>query len=299
MERARTLDVSYLPEQQRNMLAGSYDKALATFELVRQVRAADAAVAAYVPDYRPGHFEVRSIQAKMRKIDDTLVETDKERVRLTRSDAPPADRIEALAKKMDDLKTEKTRLADSIPKDWKQKRKGYVDLANAEKQARGSYRRNVDDAYAPITKIRTRIAQAEALSGIGAKIAGLAGPIAEAAPEQATEAIKEVARALNELDGTGDIVSPISKARRAFRVREGETPDRERATSLLAKAQEKFQAELRWRQRAARDLAPALAAYDDAIRGSIGLRLQKRLTTAQAKNTAECLAHHRDISLNF
>ena len=140
---------------------------------------------------------------------------------------------------------------------------------------------------------------AEALSGIGAKIAGLAGPIAEAAPEQATEAIKEAERALNELNGTGDIVSPISKARRAFRVREGETPDRERAASLLAKAQEKFQAELRWRQRAARDLAPALAAYDDAIRGSIGLRLQKRLTTAQAKNTAECLAHHRDISLNF
>jgi tripartite ATP-independent transporter DctM subunit len=299
MERARALDVSYLPEQQRDMLAGSYEKALATFELVRQVRAADAAVAAYVPGYRPGHFEVRSIQAKMRKIDDTLVETDKERVRLTRNDSPPADRIEALAKKMDDLKTEKTRLADSIPKSWKQKRKGYVDLANAEKRARGAYRRNVDDAYDPVMKIRSQIAQGEPLSAIEAQIAGLAGPIGGGASEQVTEAIKEVERALNELDGTGDIVSPISKARREFRVREGETPDREHAASLLAEARQRFAVEIAWRERAAKDLAPTLAAYDEAIRGSIGLRLQKRLTTAQAEEVAECLAHHRDISLNF
>jgi len=299
IQKVRALDVSFLPEEQRNMLAGSYEKALATFEMVKKVREADAVRAAYVPNYRPVHFEVRAIQVEMRKIDDALVETDKERVRLTRSEDPPADRIEALGKEIDELKTGKIRLADSIPKDWKQKRKGYVDLANAEKRARGAYRRNVDDAYDPIAKIRTQIAQAEALSGIGTRIAGLAGPIAEAAAEQATEAIKEIERALNELDGTGDIVSPITKARREFRVREGESPNRERAASLLAEMQEKFQTELRWRERAAKDLAPALAAYDDVIRASIGLRLQKRLTTAQAEELSECLAHHRDISLNF
>ena len=39
-------------------------------------------------------------------------------------------------------------------------------------------------------------------------------------------------------------------------------------------------------------IAPTLAA-------SVGLRLQRRLTTSQAEELAECMAIHRDISLNF
>ncbi|MDX1512603.1 MAG: TRAP transporter large permease subunit [Gammaproteobacteria bacterium] len=299
VQRVQSLDISYLPEQRRNELKDAFGKALATFELVKKVREADEVRAAYVPDYRPVHFEVRSIQTQMRKIDDRLEELEKERVRLTRSEDPPTDRIEALGQEIEQTKADKTRLADSIPKDWKQKRKGYTDLANAEKQARGEYRRNVDGAYEPIRKIRTQIEQAGALSKIDAELAALAGPMANAEPDQATEAIKEVERLLNELDGTGDIVSPLSKARREFRVREGEVPDRERAASLLAESRELFRAELQWRERAAKDLAPGLAMYDKAIKDNIGLRLQKRLRTAQAEDLAECLAHHRDISLNF
>ncbi len=299
IEKARSLDLSHLPEEQRNLLSGSYDKALATFELVEKVRATDAARAAYEPDYRPVHFEVRSIQANLRKLDATLEDLEKERVRLIRSQDPPADRIEALSKEKENVEEGKIRLATSIPKDWTQKRKTYSDLANAEKRARRAYRRNVDGAYEPVSKIRAQIGQAEKLENVGARIVALADPIAEATPEQVTESIKEVERQLNELDGTGDIVSPLSKARREFRVREGKLPNRERAAGLLAEAQEKFQAELKWRQQAAKDLSPALADYDQAIRASIGLRLQKRLTTAQAEEIAECLSHHRDISLNF
>jgi len=299
IEKARSLDLSYLAEEQRNLLLGSYDKALATFEMVEKVRATDAARAAYEPDYRPVHFEVRSIQANLRKLDATLEDLEKERVRLIRSEDPPADRIEALVKQKEEVKEEKIRLADSIPKDWTQKRKGYVELANAEKQARRAYRSNADGAYQPVSQIRAQIGQAEKLEDIGTQIAALAAPIAEAAPEQVTESIKEVERQLNELDGTGDIVSTLSKARREFRVREGQMPDRERAAGLLAEAREKFQAELKWRQQAAKELSPALSRYDQAIRASIGLRLQKRLTTAQAEEIAECLSHHRDISLNF
>ena len=299
VEKARLMDIGYLPEEPRGALTGGYEKTLATFELVEKVRVAAAAVAEYVPDYRPVHFEVRDIQSKMRKIDIRLEELEKERVRHTRSDEPPAGRIEELGREIEEAKREKIRLADSIPKNWEQKRKGYVDLANAEKLARLAYRRNVDEAYEAIAKIRTRIAQTETLSGIGAQISGLAGPVAEATPGEATDAIKEIERALNELDGTGEIVSPLSKARREFRVGAAETPDRDRAAGLLADAQEQFAAELEWRRRAATELAPALDAYDEAIRESIGLRLQKRLSTAQAKEIAACQSHHRDISLHF
>jgi hypothetical protein len=46
-------------------------------------------------------------------------------------------------------------------------------------------------------------------------------------------------------------------------------------------------------------MLPALDAYDEAIRHSIGLRMQKRLTTEQAEEIAGCQSVHRDISLNF
>ena len=39
--------------------------------------------------------------------------------------------------------------------------------------------------------------------------------------------------------------------------------------------------------------------YDDAIKDTIGLRLQERLTKKQAKIVSSCRAIHRDISLNF
>ena len=39
--------------------------------------------------------------------------------------------------------------------------------------------------------------------------------------------------------------------------------------------------------------------FDDAIKDTIGLRLQERLTKKQAKIVSSCRSIHRDISLNF
>lgn len=50
---------------------------------------------------------------------------------------------------------------------------------------------------------------------------------------------------------------------------------------------------------AARELSSALDAYHLAIKDTIGLRLQPRLTRAQAKDIAACQSRHRDISLHF
>ncbi len=299
VDKMRGVDLSYLPEATRAELAESYDKVLATFGLVEEVRKAEAAVNKYKPEYRPVHFEVRSIQSRMRKIDDDLEELEKERVRLIRSEEPPEDRIEALKEKIEALKQDKVALFESVPKDWEKKRGDYTELANAEKRARAAYRRNVDTAYEPVNKILTQLEQAQDLAAADSQINGLQAVIEDQTPEQATEAIKEVERVLNEIDGTYDIVSPLSKARREFRVRESEQPDRGAAAERLAEAKQRFAAELAWRQQAARDLAPELKRYDKVLARSVGLRLQKRLTTPQAEEIAECLAVHRDISLNF
>ena len=57
--------------------------------------------------------------------------------------------------------------------------------------------------------------------------------------------------------------------------------------------------ELAWRERAQRELAPALERYEAAIRDTIGLRQQERLPRAQALYVAGCSSGHRDISLSF
>ncbi len=58
-------------------------------------------------------------------------------------------------------------------------------------------------------------------------------------------------------------------------------------------------AEVAWRQQASTQLLAGLDEYDDAIKNSIGLRMQARLTVDQAEQIAGCQAIHRDISLNF
>jgi tripartite ATP-independent transporter DctM subunit len=299
VEKIRGVDLSYLPDATRAELAESYGKVLATFGLVDEVRTAEAAVDAYKPEYRPVHFEVRSIQSQMRKMDGSLEELEKERVRLSRSEYPPKERIEALGERIEALKQDKVALSESIPQDWEQKRGSYTELANAEKRARATYRRNVDTAYEPIKKMLTLLAQRQDLVAVESGLEALEGSIAGQSADQVTEAIKEVERVLNEIEGTYDIVSPLSKARREFRVREDQQPDRSSAAEHLAEAKQRYAAETAWRQRAARELAPELSTYEKALAGSVGLRLQRRLSTPQAEEIAACLAVHRDISLNF
>ena len=76
-------------------------------------------------------------------------------------------------------------------------------------------------------------------------------------------------------------------------------PDLEKALLLLTEANDLFLVEKKWRKRAKNDLLPQLNEFDNAIKDTIGLRLQERLTKKQAKFVSRCRSIHRDISLNF
>ena len=110
------------------------------------------------------------------------------------------------------------------------------------------------------------------------------------------EVIKAARRELGKVAGSSRITGRLSKARRALR---GNSPDPEKAAGFLAEARERYAEEVAWRTRAAQELLPGLAAYDEAIRHSIGLRVQERLTQEQARLVAECQSVHRDVSLHF
>ena len=110
------------------------------------------------------------------------------------------------------------------------------------------------------------------------------------------DAIKSAATALGAVEGVSSIRSKLSKARRALR---GDSPKRDEAADRLAEALELLTEELAWRRTAAAQLANGLATYDEAIKSTIGLRSQERLTGDQAEEVASCQSVHRDISLSF
>ena len=296
IERARALDVSYLPEANRAALAEGFEAALATFGLVDAVRQANAELDDELSAYRALHREVRALQRDMLEIAEQIEEQAETLDRLRRSGAALEGDVARLEQDIERLSSERRAIEALIPDQWEASRERYLARAETAKKARLRYRRNVDDAYEPVQEMRLVIAQAEALAALAGQVLGLAGIIADDRAAQAIEIIKAAEKALRTIAGTSPITAKLSKARRALK---GAEPDREMAQVLWLEALALFEAENAWRRRTAKELAAGLDAYDEAIKSNIGLRRQDKLTGDQAAFIAACRSTHVDISLSF
>ena len=296
IDRAAAMDAGFLPVAIRQKYVGSFELARAGIDKAQAVRVADAATQAYLPEYQPLHVEVRRKQSDLRKLQKRLERFERERSRLSRDEtATDAERIEA-ERQIAEVQAEMAAIERSIPATWKDARPRYVELLNAQKKARREYRQTVDEAYQIVADLRALITDADALRAFQPTLASLEGVVANDPPEQAMEIIKAAGRELGKVAGSSGIKGRLSKARRALR---GNSPDPEKAAGFLTEARERYAEEVAWRTRAAQELLPGLAAYDDGIKHSIGLRVQERLTQEQARLIAECQSVHRDVSLHF
>ena len=291
---ARRLDVGYLPEPRRRAFAEGLAAAEATFARVAKVREAEAAVAAMRPSYQPLHRQVRRMQADIRRIGEERQALEAEARRGRRTADPGA--AAALQGEIDALVRQRQALEARIPPGWAETEKRFRALNDAERRARLAYRRTVDGAYETLAELRGVIADSADLAALEGALLALRPVIAGQAPRQAMETVREVERGIGKVAGAGRIRGELSRARRELRRR---TPDRDKAMRNFDRAVERFRTEIAWRSRAATELAPGLAAYELAIRDTIGVRQQDRLTGEQASALSACLANHRDISLNF
>jgi hypothetical protein len=293
IQQAKSLDISYLPEAHRDALNESFDQALSTFSLVENIRTEHATVQEYVPEYKPVHSHVRDINSELHDIDVELKET--------RQDLSYAKRIDdqqTIADKqvhIEELEARKEQLKNEIPENWGDMHKQYKKLAAAENRAVLAYRRATDDAFETVDRITTMITRSDGFAELGGAFDELEGAIDSGPVEAADEALKDLQAALRDFEGTDDMVAALGDARDELE----DEPDRAAAVALLNQASVEFQNALAWRERASRELGPALAEYRDTIRGSIGIRAQKRLTNEQAKAITSCQAKHRDVSLDF
>ena len=274
----------------------SLDRTLNTFDLVATVRAAEANLISYSPEYRPQHQHVRGLQSEMRRIRLEIDELKQDLMRASRSDSPDKDDLIRMEAEIEKAETAITNLQKQIPESWAGVSKRYAKLEKAEKQARRNYRNNVDQAYETIVELREVIDGADELAGLEQPMTALETAIINEPAKVAMERIKQSAKDLGKVAGTSAIKSKLSKARRALR---GKKPKQEKAMQFLKDGLWLYAAEVDWRRRAAVEIAPALAVYDNAIKESIGLRLQRRLSADQVKAVTGCLSIHRDHSLQF
>jgi tripartite ATP-independent transporter DctM subunit len=292
----RGANLSVLPEKRQQAVNESLDRTLQTFELASLVRQTEADRLNFEPEYRPLHQQVRRLQSQQRRIELEIEELDQDVIRISRSENPDQDALERVAARIENRKAEIADLQSQIPATWTEANKTFTDLDKAEEKARRSYRSNVDQAYETIAELRTVLEGAEELAALEPQLAALEEEVAHNSPEDATARIKESEQLLGAIGGTSAIKTKLSKARRALR---GNNPDPEKALQELQEGLQIYSSELDWRRQAAGELGPALATYDEAIKDTIGLRLQRRLPPEQIKSVASCESVHRDRSLQF
>jgi hypothetical protein len=296
IERIKTVSLSHLPDEYQERLNDSYKKAGKTFAMAEEIRVASSQVQDYSPGYRPLHIEVRRIQKNMRKLEAKIAELTQDRQRISNTEPVDETRISEILASIAKIETEIDAMDAGIPGQWEASHAKFVSLAKAEKKARQNYRRNVDESYEMVVTMRRMIAELDQLEALEDQFPSLFDAIQSQSPDNAMKAIKIVGAELDNLTEMHRVKSKLSKSRKALR---GDNPDREKSLSLANQALEQMKTEIEWHQRAAGELAAELAAYDQAIARTIGMRMQERLTQEQAESIASCLAVHKDLTLHF
>ena len=289
-------NLSVLPDKRQNALNESLDQTLNTFDLVSQVRKAEADRISYEPEYRPLHRQVRGLQSQQRRIELEIDELKQNTIRISQNDNPDQNALNRVEAEIEKAKAAITDLQMQIPESWTDASQRYTALDKAEKKARRSYRNSVDQAYETISELRSVLDSAEELAGLEQQLAALEAAIVNNPAEDAMALIKESESGLGKIAGTSAIKSKLSSARRALK---GKNPVAEKAIHDLREGLQTFAAEVDWRGRASVEIAPTLASYDNAIKESIGLRSQRRMPPEQVKAVASCQSVHRDYSLQF
>jgi len=291
IDTARGLDMSYLPRKLAGSVADSFDEAGKSMSLLTEARRAEARINDAAVSYRPVHRKVRLIEYQVRKIKDEIQELGRAIQGLSENE------IIARKDQISALETEKARLTANIPDDWDQVYQDFAEFTKAETNARRKYRRAVDSAYSPVSDLIVLMEANDSFKALDNDLVDLRDTLVRgSAPEDMIDPLKALAKQFGAIKGAGDIKSEITKSRRILGKK---SPKIEEAISHLDKAIEIFNAQHLWREQASTQLLSHIRTYEQAIRGTIGLRQQKRLAKTEALYVAACTSGHRDISLHF
>ena len=294
IERAQALPLDQLPEDYADDLREAFAAAGEAFDRMQEIQAAEAAVLAAAPAYRPLHTEVRTIERDAARLAGRVAgfRTDLTRIRNL---APESPRIAELEARIPELEAEREALLARIPPEWDERHEAFAELTQAEEQARRAYQRTADDAFEPVIEVSNVLLATPRLAELEAELAQLRSDVPTGDPAALVERIEALRSTARDAEAGRDTVDGLSDAREFLR----RDPDPEAAAAALDEAVAALTADLDWRRRAETIILPGLQTYRAELRDTIGLRQQPVLPQDQALYVAACTSTHRDVSLSF
>jgi len=294
-EAASKIDLSLLPKDLAKSTGESFANVSAAIEQLKLAKAATADVEAAAGPFRPIHSEVRAIERDAKGIQREIDELKKELKDLKYLEKGD-DEIEHLNHEIEELESDKVTLLATIPSDWDAVYKAFQEVNKAEKQAYSKFTKLSNDAYEPAIVTLDVLLSGGEFRALEADLMASKALVADNAPADAVEPLNTLKNGFSDIGGASDIASAVNKARRAVR---SKTPSKEKAQEQLDIAIALYKEQLSWRVKAEEAVGPELAAYEESLRDTLGLRQQAKFTEEQALFVASCVSDHRDVSLNF
>ena len=202
--------------------------------------------------------------------------------------------------KIEDVKLEIDEIKNSIPDTWQARNSEFEKINKAKNTTTKRYRRNVDDAYDLLDQFAVFINDGDKLKELSKDIKQLDYFIAmesnTKAYERSVPIMDELFDKLSEISGMDEFLNGIDDI---LSLIDSDEIDPIEIRKKSKEVVQLFNKEVDWRSDAKENLMPKLQEYNNAIKETIGLRLQSKLTKDQAIYVSRCNSIHRDISLNF
>ena len=274
-----------LPDKWAGDIADALDSAPRAIALYRAAQAQDDLVAEAARVYAPLHRFVRRLERDIRRL-----EAEAERLQSNSVDQTSLIEHEVVA-----IRAEQARILAEVPVGWAEADAVYKAVLKDRTNAYRLYERTAMDAYEPIAGLLAILRANEDLAVARDGLMALQVSLARAVPKDIVERLGEFKSWVRGSAGLSAVADLVSKAERAMKAR---SPDAGKAGEQLVLAADMLEAES-WRISAAADMTVVLEAYEGALRGTLGMKAQSRLSREQALYVSSCQAAHRDISLNF
>ncbi|EFL88764.1 TRAP transporter large permease subunit [Ahrensia sp. R2A130] len=290
----KALDVSYLPANLQKALEESYAATGEARDKLIAAKAVEAREGVAADAFRPLHVLVRGYERDARALD-----ADIERLRVRASRMRSEDQAEAraqLEQRIADEEAERDALLAQIPEDWVPRRDAFKEIVKEQAQLRNEFRRSSSTAYTSVKNLQGVLAGNEDFNAFVPILDGLMASLQGVDSKEGQALIKAAEDAVSRVDGTSKVKSALSKARRGMR---RNPPRMDDVETNVAEARRLLAVQGEWRAQVTPEFVAALDEYELAMRDTVGLTQQRRLSREQALFVASCQSGHRDISLNF
>jgi len=291
IENNKNLDISFLPQDKKELLQNHIRLALQVFPMVDDVKNKKNKLDDFSKDYYDLHTNVRKLQRQIYFIEN--------RIKILKDDIKIYEKtntsaIQKITNTINDLQKEIQQIQNQIPKEWKDKYANYKKLQKEYLQSLKQYMKNTDESYLQLMSLKKEIQDIKNINLIIAEIEQLNNNLFKFSKEELNEKLNKILEQTDKLSGMASVSDAIYAA-----TEKTKNNVIEEIRSLNNNALDLLKQDIKWREIAFQQLLPSLNKYEKEIRNTIGLRSQTNLTKEQAIYVAECNAHHEDISLHF